>query len=206
MKVTDWLRIGKSTLIFFGTKLPMVISAYIVVPITVALISKSAERLPSWLAWYDNGDEFDRKYGLIGDIPNQRRNMEKGINPNSYRAKVGWLLRNPVNYFQYRVLGFSTDNGDNFESYNLHSKPDILGAEVGDYTSGGFRKILLKLDGKLRYEYYWVIPYKSKPGRCFRARIGWKITDLDNIIGKDKRKVIQFSWAVHPYHGFSGKS
>lgn len=209
------LRILKYLLIGFFIKLPMKVSAYFVVPIVCLFYWNDKrilrndlidQRLPSFLAWYDNGDELDRVYGLNGDMWQQRLYfLNNGItNFTIYKNRVRWLLRNAVNYFQYNVLGFKLDSifyTDSEITIDGGSDP-YNSEEPSDYRIGGtlYREVH-RADGETAYEYYLVKPYyKLFPNRCLRIRLGYKLDDhtLKN------RKVAQFAFAIHPWHGYTG--
>lgn len=194
----------KHLLVFTLIKIPVHISAFIVVPIAVLLLPRKKSylytKLPFFLSWYNNGDEYDEMFGIVGPPENQERNKDRGINPEGKLAGILWLLRNPINHFQYRTLGIYTlPHPVHLSVFKVDNYPLIDAYTVGDQqnNSGGVKYIKYHK----WYEYYIVIPYQKGPGRCFRARIGWKLGGRDEI---KRRARIQWAFAVHPWHGYNG--
>lgn len=146
----------------------------------IASSKLEGQRLPKFLSWFDVGDELDIKYGLNGDLGYQAKvflnadplprekllfnaicvtydpEQEGKWVPKSkiYWARFQWLaLRNPINNFQYSVLGVPTSQlsypvtvvnkvGIEEVSFIAHSPIDMPPwdiLEVGDWTNAGYR-------------------------------------------------------------------
>lgn len=201
------LRILKQVATLFTVKLPVQLIGIPVVALELLLHLKD-KRVENCVdqrlicKWFDNGDDLDREYGLNGDKGYQ---LSRG-NPTDtwgiYRMRFNWLaLRNPINYFQYNVLGSRVEDLGNIESY--HNYIDGVGEsgdlEVGDWQYAGVRKI--ELDSG-EWEHYTVYRYPFKPEKCFRARIGHKLGH--NPI-KHKRSGVQWVCAIQPWKDYRGK-
>lgn len=162
------------------------------------------QRLSSIFRWFDVGDTIDQKYGLNGDLPYQLRFLDGDIvNPSAFkvwRMRYNWLaLRNPLNWFQYNVLGIASNSIKKIESYTNEADgtyfkyiaageaSDTLQEyllevpEVGNWWNAGKRQIIATLkDGTEVREYYVVVLYPKWIKRngyrlCMRVRVGHKL-------------------------------
>lgn len=157
--------------------LPLQLVGMIVLLIIVPTLSRSVSKLPDWLAWFDNAeniylDENDPdRDGLSGPSYYRRddlgiANAEGPFDGNDDIAlfrlwwnRYNWLaLRNPINYFQYEILGAKIDEDD---------VVIIKGTDTNHYA-----EVITQDD--LYYEYYVTKPWLF--GFIFRFRMGWKIT------------------------------
>lgn len=145
--------------------------------------------LPIWLRWFDSADPY------VG------RNTET----IELETKKGWMnryywlaLRNPINYFSYKYLGF------------IWNSPEILNVQgpmnVGDATDhvAGYKYIEIKQNNKIYYEYVYIYVYKLTANslqKCIRFRMGWKISDpYKNKNGELQQEV----FVISPYHSYNG--
>src|SRR5690349_2988503 len=90
--------------------LPLMLLGFIVLAVVLPFIPKDTEVLPKWLRWFDNYSGYRNEYpigdGLSGD-PDYRIRRRLDGHKNLYWERLNWLaLRNPVNYFNYKVLGY----------------------------------------------------------------------------------------------------
>lgn len=191
----------------------------------VASDELSDQRLPKILSWWDNGDDWDRKCGLNGDLAFQAQFLLGGECPNFrllqncidhyenttkwtiYRMRYTWLaLRNPVNGFKRRFLGFKRQ--DIAHAVTLDEKPEITGQKVGDWTSPGTRKIEVKLKGgSTKWEYYKIVLlprflWTKTKAKCIRIRLGYKI---DALKVENPKPFISWVLVVQPWKTYKGK-
>ncbi len=171
--------------------LPLTVIGWVILYPILLILPREANKLPGWCCWFDN---FDGD-GLVGDTSH----MVKSSDPYSAWSKYTWIaLRNPINYFKYRVLGVKNDD---IIIHSIDSRPDVKGQPVGDYTSGGTLSIEGSCGDKPIFEYYRIIPYKLfGKVKCVRIRLGWK------LLGRfDKqREYISFTCIISPYHSYLG--
>jgi len=144
-------------------------------------------KLPRIFRYFDSADPFVGRDTSVIDSVSQL----------GWWAKYSWLAwRNPINYFEYTVLGFQFSA--HFFAILTDSPPEtshdgIRIAEVGTSTGSvpGFFQAEIQLDKDIYYEYYWVYKYQLSvlKGKCFRFRIGHKIGH--------PRQNRQGSWCQH---------
>ena len=163
----------KHILILLLVKLPLQILGLPILAIALLFVPRDKEVLPKFLRWFDNYElhlRDDGDDGLSG--PHYIRSKWK--DPTGWLARFNWLaLRNPVNYFQYKVLGFKTE-GD------WAAKVENPNVGTHSYNVRGVRKTeLTNGDGKKYWEYYAVIPLLKS--WHFRARLGYKIGDITDL-------------------------
>lgn len=158
-------------------------------------------KMPRIVRWFDSADPYigrnteviDKisageytKYSLFS-IPESR--IQLTLN------KYVWLVfRNPLNYFGYVISGLHWVPPIQYTIY------DPSEADIGD--SGGkrpgFRYIEVEVAGKTYYEYYLI--YAFSPAKCFRMRLGWKISDNNNPIGTISQDV----FVIQPIKSYRG--
>src|SRR5690606_22399774 len=89
--------------------------------------------------------------------------------PTGWLARFHWLaIRNPINYFQYKVLGRELSVNNSIKKI----KGDL---KVGthDWNTRGYYYQEVENDGETLWELYVVYPlFKNYH---FRLRMGWKI-------------------------------
>lgn len=143
---------------------PLSLTAYIVVPVVLLLVPKEADRLPSWLRWYD-----DHKYGINGDEYWQGPEHANG-HEREYLWRLKWLTRNKMTTFAHEVLGVKVDKNAVVKHWG-----DIRTANrpIGH---SGWQYIELHQNGKM-YPCYYVVYQWGNTGRCFRMYAGWKLKD-----------------------------
>lgn len=187
------LRFLKHLLMFIGIILPLTVIGWIILYPVLLVLPKSSTALPRALVWFDNVDGD----GLIGDLSNQQRNADKGIDPEGAYAKYKWIaFRNPIQGFKYLVLGAPANEINLVTSV---SRSYIVGQPVGDYTSGG--TLFAYSDNRQYYEYYYIIPYKVLTlNLCVRIRFGWKLIG----IADKPREYISWTFALSPWHTYRG--
>lgn len=182
------------------------------------------QRLPKMFRWFDVGDVRDKGYGINGDLGYQTKQLlgseevlmscqlqdAISINPPSiwkiYWMRLNWLaLRNPINYFQYNVLGIRSVNLgrlikviDRSDNFNLERDDYSKSPEIGDWPGhvAGFRY----REFENAKEYYWIYRYPFLKSRCFRARIGHKLGHTYPY-----RAVIQWVCTIQPFKSYRGK-
>ena len=187
------LRLFKNSLIFFALSLPLMLVGIIVLIPLVAL-GYEIGKLPVLFRWFDSADPF------VG------RNTEviESVNTQGRKAIYNWLaLRNPINYFNYKYLGFVWNNPEvktytsYAESFDITKPFPDIGDSTGD--APGFKYIEVKQDGKTYYEYYYIKKYNEK--QCLRFRMGWKIGNpYQNNNGEIQQDVLVFQ----PLKSYSG--
>jgi len=189
------LFIGTSSLLLNGLGFPLV-GVYL-------WLQPRATQLPAWLSWFDNADND----GIYGDMANQQRNKAFGWEPTGFLAKMHWLMiRNPLNKFKYRVLGFCPANIERYSA--VVEQPYVLGQFVGDYSSGGLRYIEVILrNGQKKWEYYAVLPYMlGSKSLCFRARLGWVINNPNEPDEfQSQRRYFRFTCSINPFKTYRGR-
>lgn len=132
-------------------------------------------KLPMFLRWFDNADIYvGRDYSTYYKVY---------IGP--YWDWYYWLsIRNPLNYFGYKVLGKRIYPG----AWKIH----IGNQMVDDRVISGF------FYGEIQnvYTYYYVHKWNST--KCLRFRMGWKLTDNfdDNPV--------QWVMTIQPWKDYNG--
>lgn len=159
----------KHLFILLAVKLPLQIIGLPILAVTLLFVPKHKETLPRFLRWFDNHELHLRPNGDDG-LSGPPKERARYKDPTAWWPRFRWLaLRNPVNYFQYSVLGFTVQ---------MPCEATTESPNVGTHRwndRGVKRNWLRNRDGKEYWEYYAVIPlYKNWH---FRARIGWKIDD-----------------------------
>lgn len=179
-------RFLKHLLIFVCVLIPLQIVSAVLLPFVLPFYRGP---LPRALRWFDNADQFNGR-----DTSVYKSVIQQGI-----RYQYYWLvLRNPLNYFGYFVLGLTINA--NFTQRILHNAPD---GEVGDATNcvPGLFYTEVEMEGKTYYEYYYIKTYTiGSTVRCLRVRIGHKFGD-DVSYGQHT----QFVGLISPWHSYSGR-
>ena len=133
-----------------------------------------------WFGTYDNPPQGDKQWIT-----------EKSPFPytthgwRGYVNRVGWLWRNPAYGFQKAISVPKSGK------VVIKGNPDIS----DKYRRAGWYFATM---GKEAWEFYCVIPYKWKPDKCLRVRIGWKIaTDKLTLLG-----FAPFVNSIHPFKSY----
>lgn len=180
-------RLLKNLGILFGVLLPLQLVGIIVLLPTVflnhrlvgSLLPTNARellKLPAFLKWFDSADLYEE----FGRDPETY--VEK-VAPLGWWERYKWLaLRNPLNYFGYKVLGY-------------RAKTDIPGSPVGDNTGKEPGLSVIELDDGV-YEYYLIYRYADK--LCFRFRMGHKLQDTK------QGELAQWVFVVQPFKTYDG--
>ncbi len=178
------LRLIKHLGVLFLVLLPLEILGWVILLPICYLQGTSLEKLPVWLKWFDNADQY------VG------RNIDtyRSIYLSGWYNRYVWLAwRNPLNYFGYEVLG-----------HKVSSKMSVLqqhgDVSIGDGTKSGFYYVECKDRDEILYEYYLI--HKWSDTKCLRFRMGYKIKSPDsNLVDS----VIQYVLVLQPYKDFWGK-
>lgn len=189
----------KHIIVLLFVVIPLEIVGMIILPFVLLFVGKDKEQLPSLFRWFDNHETHlgvnGADDGLAGP-PGYR--LENGIYPygeyNFFKNlwhRYYWLaLRNPIYYFSYVVLGV-----------NLSTLTEITSKEgdfgIGDKYRAGSYYLEVAVNGKSYFEYYLVYKYPLKKDKCFRFRIGWKLTS------EDSHK--QWVFTVTPWMNYTGE-
>ena len=128
----------------------------------------SPQIVPLWLSWFDN---YGKQYG--NDINNR------------WRVYYWLSLRNPVNNFQYRVLGFKWGIVDQVITYIQNG----VNSPTPEFSTE------LVISGKRYWEecHYYKWPYLD---RYFRIRIGWKIGRIEENVNGE---YVQWCFTITPF-------
>lgn len=205
MKTTIRIIIQICTLLLI--KLPLQLLGIIIVPIELLFHLKDTRTINCldqrlFFKWFDNGDELDRKYGLNGDIGYQNSKGNPKTPFKLYLSRLTWLaFRNPVNYFQYNILGVKVKYlGEVIlhDNYIQRLKQDNAFLEVSDWSEAGKRKVETSTGF---WEYYIVYKYPFNHKKCFRARIGHKLGHFPLI---QPRSTVQWVCAIQPWKDYRG--
>lgn len=199
----------KHLLTLISIKLPLQIVSIPILAIALLFYLKDKrckgdlhdQRLPDFLKWLDNGDVLDRAYGLNGDLGYQLKYSNLESPWTLYIMRLNWLaFRNPINYFQYHKLGIQQEDIEDL--IYISERATFIGEEVGDWSSPGVREVdILLTTGKTAFERYWIYQYPFWPTKCFRARIGWKFSNISKI---DRAKHFQWVFTVQPIKDYRG--
>lgn len=156
--------------------------------IPFAKTTKANKSLPYCLRWFDCADfYFDR------DTSTYLKVIEQGK-----WARYCWLAwRNPINYFNYKYMGFYMDDKATIVGGILWD----ISQKVGDATGcvPGYFHIEVLCSGKIYYEYYYILKYSDTT--CLRFRMGWKIGQNPILVPG----YVQDVFVVAPYKSYSGK-
>ena len=188
--------IAKTLLTFVFVLLPLQVIGWIILPFILPFIPKEVEHLPKLFKIWDNHDYYYPGQsganidGLAG-FPKYRERY--GMTNDSSRWLLFWVrykfigFRNPVNYFQYGVIGLPIGKHA-MDDYEYH----YLGIpNIGWLERNGVYKLYLrhKKSGKKYYEYHRVIviPFTEY---YIELRFGHKVGDpVDRIAGTVRQYV-----------------
>lgn len=186
------LRIIKHLVVYLVIILPLELIGLIVLLLVLPFLSKDREDLPRLVRWFDNHELYTKQDiqdgidGLAGDIPFRKKNNIYPYGPYNYLRNLwhryNWLaLRNPLNYFQYKVLGRKR------KDVSILKK--LVGSPfVGDLKGQKQGLRYMELDDNIWEIYYVKRLYGS---RGLRVRIGYKIS-------KDN-KYCQWVLVINPF-------
>ena len=148
-------------------------------------------RLPKYLKWF--GVWEGKSYGINGDAAwryARKENTFKGKDGKIYYEYEGWLprfqynaLRNPLNHFQWEVLGRKRPEGMFYVEYI--GNRDIGPGELGWY----YMEIL----GTGIWELYFKFKIKGLD-KAVRLRLGYKIGSSTDL----QRSRIQWAFSFTP--------
>lgn len=188
-------RFIKDFLIWLLCTLPLELLGLLILSVVLLFTKKEAVQLPTVFGlhvfkWWDNYESYvlshDHEFldGLAGpDYYLERENIDLVNYWPRYFARLNWLgVRNPLNYFQYKVIGVVMDT----RHVLVVQKPQFVDID----ESGG--SIHAQTLSGTHYEYYYVIPYKFWKGRALRLRWGHKITS-------SYRLRQQFVFVINPF-------
>ncbi len=172
-----------------------------ILPVGIALLfmSEKQKKLPWFLRWFDNADQYVGR-----DTSTYYAVCERG-----YWARLTWLtLRNPLNYFGYVYLGFQWPEVNNLEVVDC----DYAQENVSDNKQPGFYYAEVKIKSKEKidtyYEYYGIWPYlpfwrerRKENFECIRYRLGWKIGAISRNHPGDP---VQWVCVLTPFKTYKG--
>ena len=171
--------LAKHLLVFVFVVLPLILIGIPVLAIVLLFVKRDAVRLPSAFKWWDNHDSYGKP----------EKNPPDGLsgNPtkNDWWSRFYWLaLRNPLNYFQYRKLGFQHPIPVAHQYYNNGiAYPDGVVQDL-------FMHKRYKINGKDYFEIFYIKTFGSS--RYLRLRIGWKIEQF-NYMSPDRQWVFSLT-------------
>ncbi len=193
-------RFTKHAFVYFVVCLPLILVGMVILAVVLPFIKEGQERLPKCLAWFDNDSGIRLGYpggdGLAGD-PNYRRMRAEEGHTSIYWERYTWLaLRNPINYFSYKILGHKFVAGDTVTKLEGPIDPGmtmdgglkILEMEtIRPYPTVlylGLSSVpMIVYPTKTLYEYHYVKAYTLFGKKlCFWARFGWKINHPSEVI------------------------
>jgi hypothetical protein len=158
----------------------------------VYLPFSKSEQLPYVLRWFDCADFY------VG----RNTDTYRSVVAQGWYARYCWLAwRNPINYFEYSVLGAKVIHKPLVTVQNRSGKPEI-GTSKGD-ISGLYHCECDYGQGTI-YEYYYIYGYKvpfTNIQKCVRFRMGYKIDYPEsNKIGS----IIQHCLVFNPFASYEG--
>jgi hypothetical protein len=180
----------------------------LVLPFILPFVPDDKETLPEAFRWFDNA-EIPLKLGAQDDGlagPKYYRvpylNSLPSFIPYSVRlfiVRYTWLaLRNPINYFQHKTLGFHIEDSPISATITEEYNPKV-GNKTGDVSGSSYLEVTYR--GKIYWELYIVRQYKFLKDKCFRARIGYAIDKPSECTpGSYKRWV----FTVTPFMKYEG--
>ena len=152
---------------------------YLLSPL-LPLTAIGKDTLPKWLSWFQTPDA-----PLDGDSGFQR--VAPWIKWK-YARRVMWLVRNPAYGFSWSVLAARPNKGTEIVTYgNLNANDD-------PYKAG--------------WSFTWVkgTPYfhirgfiKTVPGKCLKARFGWKMKYDALMFGRVVNSPYKFNFTFNPF-------
>ncbi len=207
-------RLLKHLLVWLLVCLPMMVLGVVVLAVVLPFLPERNERLPRALAWFDNASGRKRPYpfgdGLSGD-PLYRLLRKSEGHTNRYWERLLWLgFRNPINYFDYSVLGHTFTDSARVTFSSGSSDPGMDNSqgmkvlEMVDYKdqlvfgSPPFMPIsgssLVSMPTTY-YEYFYVKNYTLfGKNLCVWFRFGWKIVSQEEMVpGEMTQWVLDFN-------------
>lgn len=183
------MKLLKYLITFLGLEILQLIGV-VIVGIALLFLPKPATKLPWFLKWFDNNETYwgGREAGLNGTLI---------IDSQTWWSRWIWLCwRNPVNYFQYHVLGFTWNKPIFLVSYD----PKLI-ATVGDDKGEGSFYTEVVIDSKVRWEYRRTRRW-GQSGKCLDIRLGWKISSVEsNMLGSQ----VQWVFNIRLIVDYTGK-
>ncbi len=169
--------------------LPLMVISFIVLAVVLPFIPASSETLPRCFRWFDNYSGVKSAYpvgdGLSGDPVYRLYRAVEG-HSSLYWERLNWLgLRNPVNYFNYKVLGYTPATtavvnkikGKSFKNVKYQYLEVFDGVSFVVSPWGD----LVEMEN-LYYEYYYIRTYNFFGfKRNFYFRMGWKLNNTSDI-------------------------
>lgn len=131
----------------------------------------TAKGWPEWGGWFWTFDNPPQ--GDAGWINKRCYFPQVTTGMKGYLNRVGWLWRNPV-YGLGKLVGveFDRDIGD------VYLTGDFKISDRTKQPGKRFTRYFIHVAGWMKlqaFEFYMVRPYKRRPNRCLRIRLGWKI-------------------------------
>lgn len=192
----------KHTLIFLFVTIPLQLVGIVVLPIVLLFIPKDRETLPAFVRWFDNaeiplgiGSKDDGLAGPAYYRDEAIATYKKFVRSDYlalYICRYVWLaFRNPINYFQYKVIGFQVPKAG---IKVIQPGDPFVGNKQGEHA--GTSSLVIEANGKQYRDYYKVI--KLGKTRCLRIRIGYKIgTVAERKPGDYRQFVYTFNLAAY---------
>lgn len=179
------LHVIKHLLILTSVKLPLQLVG---IPIMLVYFrffnDESRIRLPKYLKWF--GVWEHKSYGINGDDAWRRAHDYTKWYP---RFKYN-VLRNPLNHFQWEVLG--KDNITDIDNlWNVFR----LGTVYTTNDLGWAYTKMYELDRLHAWEFYCLLKYPFT-SKAFRVRLGYKIMNIEDL---DKGPKFQWAFSVTPF-------
>lgn len=157
----------------------MIALCYVLSPILPAF-AMGRDTLPRWLSWFQTPDA-----PLDGDSGFQR--VATWVKWR-YARRVMWIIRNPAYGFSWSVLAARVESGIPIDTWgDLSSNDD-------PYRAGwSFTRI--------RGTHYWQVRVfiKTVPGKCLKARLGWKMKGDAYEFGETRRAPYKFTFTFNPF-------
>ena len=163
-------RFIKHIIVWILVELPLTLIGIPVLAIALLFIPREATELPRYLKWFDSWD-----VGLQGN----GRYYDELKDKTGWWGRFNWLaLRNPINYFNYKVMGCKPDSG-----YMWYIKT----GDLSSYTE-------VSSGNKIYYEYFYEKPYTVfNSQRIFHFKLGWKFG------GRAHKGVYEWALQVQPW-------
>lgn len=159
----------KHFLVLLFIKLPVQLAGIPILAIALIFVPRDEEKLPDALRWWDNHERYTPGNKSDDGLSGPDYIRSKWSDSTGWLARFNWLaIRNPANYFQYKVLGR--------QKSAMFDRVKVFGdLRVGTHdwnTRGYYYQEVINDDEKL-WELYIV---KKLFGKWhFRFRAGWKI-------------------------------
>lgn len=159
--------------------LGMIAVAWVLSPV-LPLAALNRDTLPRWLAWFQTPDApLDGDSGFQGVAPWVKWR---------YVRRMMWIIRNPAYGFSWSVLAARPSQGTTIRTAgNLSSNDD-------PYQPGWS---FTWIPGT----HYWQVRgfIKTVPGRCLKARFGWKMKYDAYVWGEVQNVPYKFTFTLNPF-------